>query len=95
MAQTPNAKPEVVTAEPEILTPITPSVLATSDGQIEQDVLYDPARTAQILGVSRRTLERWRAEESGPRITRLFVSGPPKYRGLHILEFIDAAAGGS
>ena len=58
MERTTNAKPETVTTEPKILTPALRSVLATSDGRIEPDVLYDTMQAAQILGISARSLER-------------------------------------
>ncbi|UWR06559.1 helix-turn-helix domain-containing protein [Ruegeria sp. B32] len=62
--------------------------LATSGGQIEPDVLYTSGQLANILNVSPRTLERWRAEGRGPAVTRLYPGMPPRYRGLHVLEFL-------
>ena len=94
MAHNMNAKAEVMEAEAEILTSVIPSVLATSDGRIEPDVLYDTAQAAQILGISPRSLERWRKDGRGPQITRLFVNAPPRYRGLQLLEAMDRSVEG-
>ena len=94
MERTTNAKPETVTTEPEILTPALRSVLATSGGRIEPDVLYDTMQAAQILGISARSLERWRKDGRGPKITRLFVNAPPRYRGIHLLEAMERSAEG-
>ncbi len=70
----------------EVLSPVKPSPLASSGGRIEPDVLYATAEAAHILGISVRSLERWRSEGRGPKITRLYRNAPPRYRGSDLLE---------
>ncbi|WP_217358939.1 AlpA family transcriptional regulator [Ruegeria sp. HKCCA5491] len=67
-------------------------VLAAAGGMVERDVLYSTQDLAAILGVSPRTVERWRQDGRGPKVTRLYINAPPKYRGLHILEALEASA---
>lgn len=59
-------------------------------GTIQADYLYTVGETAVILRLSRRTLERWRRDGRGPKVTRLWDGGRPLYRGKHILEALDA-----
>lgn len=54
-------------------------------GLILRDHLYTRQETADILRVSRRTLERWEREGRGVEVTRLWEGGRPLYRGKHIL----------
>ncbi len=63
-----------------------------SDGRILPDQLYTPSETARILGIAPKTLQQWRREGRGPVVTRLRENGPPRYRGRHILDALDAAA---
>ncbi|WP_425045241.1 helix-turn-helix domain-containing protein [Primorskyibacter sp. S87] len=68
--------------------------LACSGGRIEPDKLYSPTQVSAILGVGLSTLRRWRAQGTGPMITRLVPGGPPRYRGQHVLEALEEAAEG-
>jgi hypothetical protein len=65
------------------------AVLAAAKGQIAPDQLYDSKQVSEILGVSRRTLERWRSDGVGIAVTRLWENAPPKYRGADILAALD------
>jgi hypothetical protein len=65
------------------------AVLAATKGQIAPDQLYDSKQVSEILGVSRRTLERWRSDGVGIAVTRLWENAPPKYRGADILAALD------
>ncbi len=67
---------------PEILPPF-----------IRPDSLYTSAETAQYLRITTRTLERWRSDGRGPRVTRLHAGGRPLYFGKHIIEAIERSGG--
>lgn len=60
-------------------------------GAVIDDQLYTAEETADIFRCSRKTLERWRLEGHGPKVTRLWEGGRPFYRGKHILEALDSA----
>lgn len=66
------------------------SILSGTGGEIMHDQLYDTVQTASILGLTRRTLERWRIENRGPIVTRLYAGAPPRYLGGDILVFLRA-----
>jgi hypothetical protein len=65
------------------------AVLASTQGQIAPDLLYDSKQVSEILRVSRRTLERWRSDGVGIAVTRLWQNAPPKYRGADILAALE------
>ncbi|WP_254429052.1 helix-turn-helix domain-containing protein [Ruegeria sp. HKCCD9179] len=73
----------------EILDTVKPSPLASSGGRIEPDVLYKTAEAAHVLGISLRSLERWRKEGRGPKVTRLYSNAPPRYRGADLLAALE------
>ncbi len=56
------------------------------------DQLLDTKHLAGLLMVSERTLEAWRADGRGPRVTR--VGGAVRYRYSDVLAFIAAQNGG-
>lgn len=58
---------------------------------IQPDALYTTVETAAFLRMSRRSLERWRREGRGPKVTRLWHGGRPLYLGRHILAVIKAS----
>ncbi|MBK0399815.1 helix-turn-helix domain-containing protein [Limibaculum sp. M0105] len=60
--------------------------------RIADDCLYTTDEVAALLRVTRRTLERWRREGKGPRVTRLWDGGRPLYRGKHLLEALEASS---
>jgi predicted DNA-binding transcriptional regulator AlpA len=51
-------------------------------------VVHGEAAAAQILGVSQRTLQRWRQDGSGPRFVRLGLRRIG-YSDTAICEFIE------
>jgi hypothetical protein len=53
---------------------------------IKPEALYTAVETAGYLRISKRTLERWRTDGRGPRVTRLWEGGRPLYLGRHIIE---------
>ena len=53
--------------------------------RIAEDCLYTTNEVAALLRVTRRTMERWRKDGMGPKVTRLWEGGRPLYRGKHIL----------
>ena len=58
---------------------------------IQPDALYTAEETAWYLRISKRTLERWRTDGRGPRVTRLWEGGRPFYLGRHIFEAINVS----
>jgi hypothetical protein len=52
---------------------------------IVADALYTADETAHYLRVSKRTLERWRTDGRGPRVTRLWPGARPLYLGEDII----------
>jgi hypothetical protein len=56
---------------------------------LQSDVLYTADETAWYLRISQRTLERWRTDGRGPRVTRFRDDGRPYYQGRHIFEAIN------
>ncbi len=63
--------------------------LYDNHGRIMQDRLYTTNEAAIILGVADSTLRRWRADEVGPRVTRIFPKAPARYRGLDLLQCLE------
>lgn len=66
-------------------------VLAAAGGVIEADVLYSTQDLSAILGVSVRSIERWRRDGRGPKVTRLYQNAPPRYRGADILMALETS----
>ena len=66
--------------------------LVPSGGLIQPDALYLTNEAAAILRISVRTLERWRKDGMGPKVTRLHPQAPPRYRGKDLLEALNRAA---
>jgi hypothetical protein len=58
---------------------------------IKPEALYTAVETAGYLRISKRTLERWRTDGRGPRVTRLWEGGRPFYLGRHIFEAINVS----
>ncbi len=56
---------------------------------LKPNSLYTTRETATLLRISPRTLERWRHDGRGPRVTRLWENGRPLYRGINILAALD------
>jgi Helix-turn-helix domain len=56
------------------------------------DELLTEAELADELKVSRRTLQRWRRDQYGPRWTR--VGKAPRYRWADVRAWLEAQAGG-
>ena len=80
---------------PDISLPLSKRLahpLSASAGKIMNDRLYTPTEVAALLGLSPRTLERWRRDGSGPRVTRLVPNTAPRYRGRDILDALELAA---
>jgi len=82
--------------EPDSRLPLAERMLhplAATGGLIMPDRLYSAGEVAAILGVAQSTLRRWRAEgaAAAPRVTRLGRNAPPRYRGVHIIEALNAA----
>ena len=59
---------------------------------IKPMALYTSRETATLLRVSARTLERWRGDGRGPRVTRLWANGRPLYLGRDIFAALDRSA---
>jgi hypothetical protein len=55
---------------------------------IEGEYLYTAGETAELLRISKRTLERWRGDGRGPTVTRLWRGGRPLYKGSDIRKFV-------
>lgn len=58
--------------------------------RIDDEILLNPAQLGDWLGVTRRTVDKWRATGVGPRALRV---GPRKvvYRKSDILAWLDAS----
>jgi hypothetical protein len=54
--------------------------------------LISPAEVAALLGVSVRSLERWRCQGRGPHFVRLSAKGRVRYRPDHVAAWIEQAA---
>lgn len=74
---------------PSAQKPTANEILAFNDGEIMSDALYTPRDAAALLGISERTLERRRRDGRPPRMTRLWDTAPPRYRGSDLLDFIE------
>ena len=57
--------------------------------RLNDDVLYSAKEAAFFLGRSPRTLELWRRQGIGPRVTRIHSKALPHYLGRHIRETIE------
>lgn len=71
---------------------LAPHPLTATGGTIMPDRLYTPNEACAILGIASKTLQEWRREGRGPTVTRLRENGPPRYRGQHLLDAMEAAA---
>ena len=64
--------------------PLTVSPASIPD--VSQDCLYDEVRAAALMGVSPRTMQKWRVTGAGPRYVRL--SGRCiRYRRSDLMEW--------
>jgi len=54
--------------------------------------LLSQKQLAEILGVSPRTLERWRSEQQGPPFVQLVRDGKVRYRVDDIARWLEAQA---
>ncbi len=54
----------------------------------ERDVLLSEKRTAEFLGVSRRTLQGWRLARSGPKFVKV-SSRSIRYRRKDLLAWVE------
>ena len=61
---------------------------------IKSSALYTSREAATLLRVGSRTLERWRRDGRGPRVTRLWENGRPLYLGRDILAALEHSADG-
>ena len=59
---------------------------------VKPHALYTARETATILRVTRRTLERWRRDGLGPRVTRLWENSRPLYVGRDILAALNRSS---
>ncbi|MDH3667178.1 MAG: helix-turn-helix domain-containing protein [Paracoccaceae bacterium] len=59
---------------------------------VKPTALYTAREAATLLRVSPRTLERWRKDGRGPRVTRLWKHARPLYLGRDILIALDGSA---
>lgn len=59
--------------------------------RISDDLLYSTRQAAGFLGRSPRTLEAWRRQGLGPRVTRLHPKALPLYRGKDLRAAIEGA----
>lgn len=58
-----------------------------ADAQTSVPALLTPARTAELLGVGVKTLERWRSTGDGPRFVKL-SPGTVRYRAVDLNQFV-------
>lgn len=63
-----------------------------SFGDFDPRDLVSRSEAAQLLGISRRTLEDWATSGHGPPYVRMGqgLRAPAKYRVVDLLAFIDA-----
>lgn len=59
---------------------------------VKPAALYTAREAATLLRVSARTLERWRSDGRGPRVTRLWANGRPLYLGRDLFAALDRSA---
>jgi excisionase family DNA binding protein len=55
----------------------------------EGQTLLNQKQLATLLGISERTLERWRSEHLGPPFVRLVGSGSVRYRKADVDQWLE------
>ncbi|MGH6743496.1 helix-turn-helix transcriptional regulator [Novosphingobium sp.] len=58
-----------------------------ADADVTVPALLSPSRTAEVLGVGLKTLERWRSTGEGPRFVKL-SPGTVRYRAIDLNTFV-------
>ena len=59
---------------------------------VQPDRLYSASDAARALGVSPRTIERWRRTGIGPRPVYTVPGAHPRYRGMDLLALVRGKA---
>jgi hypothetical protein len=60
-------------------------------GLLVEDQYYTQAEVADLFRCSIKTLERWRKDGTGPKVSRFYDGARPLYLGAHLREAMEAA----